>query len=160
MEALLQRRNGLRVVIVLIAILGVLVGYYWQHKALSPAVIASLGGMAVDFLTAVTIAVIAGGVGRRLLASINLAVLSRPERTALECLLGLGVISLVVVLLGLIGLFKGIVLWPLLLISGVLTLRSLIGWLADLSGVVNRIFHPATSWAGFLTVLIGLTLFG
>jgi hypothetical protein len=157
---LLQRRSGLRIVIVLFGILGVLIGYYWQHKLLPPAMIVSLGGMVVDFFTAASLAIIGGGLGRRLLSRLNLSILSRPERIALEGMFGLGLISLVALLLGLIGLFKGVILWPVLLISGLVMWRTTLSWLAEFYAVLIRFFQPTTRWGVFLTVLLSLTLIG
>ena len=80
-----------------------------------------------------------------------MAPLSTAERLALERGVGLGAIGLGALLLGLIGLFRGIVFGPLLLILAMWLRRSLLGWLRDAIRLVGRIM-PAKGarWTGFL----------
>ncbi len=59
-----------RIFAALIGLIAVLVGYYWVHKPLDPALIFSLGGAALDGLPAALLALVAGGVGRRILSII------------------------------------------------------------------------------------------
>src|SRR5690349_7310608 len=90
-----------RIVVVLVGVLALLLAYYWVHKltgtpdqpAEDIALALVFGGALLDVLTVIALFAIAGGIGRRALSRLDLA-LTRPERIAIEGALGLGVISL------------------------------------------------------------------
>jgi hypothetical protein len=129
MERLGRRGAGWRSILALVGMVTLLVAYYWVHKPLDPALIGWLGGAALDVLTAVVIAVVAGGLGRKLTSSptrLGVSIpreagkVSRAEWVAIEGLLGLGVLGWAVLLLGMVGLYRGLVLWGVLLVTGVI----------------------------------------
>jgi hypothetical protein len=151
-----------RAVVVLIGLVLLLLGYYWVHKPTgSPsedaALAQSLGGALLDLLTAGALFAVAGAVGRRALIRLDLAALSTPERIALEGVIGLGVISLVALGLGLVGLFRGLVFWPLLLVTALLLRRDLRGWVSAGVGLIGRM-RLDTGWMRYLAFLTGLLL--
>ncbi len=146
-----------RAVVVLIGLLALLLGYYWVHKPTgSPsgdaALALALGGSLLDLLTVGALFVAAGGVGRRALARLDLSLLSAPERIALEGVIGLGAISLIALALGLVGLFRGLVFWSLLLGVGLLLRHELRGWASAWLDLVARI-RLDSGWTRFLAML-------
>jgi len=162
---------GWRVFAALIGLVAVLIAYFWVHKPLDPALLASLGGAMLDGLTAALIGITAGGLGRRIYLVIGRVGtrhvstlqdrhdLSRSERVALEGLLGLGLLGLVALALGMIGLYNGAVLWVALLIVALVCLRAVIGWLRDMVALVRRAFAPEPGWSRFLAAVTLFLLF-
>ena len=142
---------------VLVGALALLVAYYWVHKPLDPALLLALGGALLDLLTAAALFAVAGGLGRRALSCLDVSRLSRSERVALESGLGLGLIASTAALLGMAGLFRGVVLWPLLALAALLAGRDLRAWARDV-GTLIRSLRPPTPWARFLAVVTGLLL--
>jgi hypothetical protein len=162
---------GWRVIVALVGLMLMLVAYYAVHKPLDPVLIGSLGGALLDLLTAFLIATVAGGLGRRIYIVIESVgtryisslsetnSLSRTEKVALEALLGLGILSLIALLLGLVGLYSGIGLWGALLIIVLLCLRSVIGWLRDSLALARRAFNLESGWPRFLAIITFILLF-
>ncbi len=155
-----QRQTGgglARKIGVLVAALTMLVAYYWVHKPLNPALALALGGALLDVLTALALVLAAGGLGRRALARLDVAALTRQERLALSAGIGLGLVSGTSALLGMAGLYRGIVLWPLLVIAALVTRRDLAAWARE-AGLLLRSAPPRTPWTRFLALLTGLLL--
>ncbi len=151
-----------RAVVVLIGLLALLLGYYWVHKPTgSPsgdaALALTLGGSLLDLLTVGALFVVAGAVGRRALGRLDLMNLSAPERIALEGAVGLGAISLAALMLGLVGLFRGLVFWPLLLLIALVLQRDLRGWLGAWVALIGRV-RLESGWLRFLAVMCLLLL--
>jgi hypothetical protein len=122
-----------RKVALLIGVVGLITGYYWVHKPFDLTLIATVGAVIVDSLTALLLTLAAGGVGRLVLARLSPAPLSRGERIGLEAGLGFGLMGLGALVLGLAGLFTAptlSMLAALLLVIGLLR-RTLIGWGRD-----------------------------
>jgi 4-amino-4-deoxy-L-arabinose transferase-like glycosyltransferase len=151
----------IRIVAVLIGLLLLFVAYYWVHKPINPPLIFSLGGALLDLLTATVLACIAGGCGRFILARwfrAGLSPLSYLEKIALEGTLGLGLISIGALVLGLVGLLKGIVIWSALLVLGILLRGDVRGWIADWRRPLARFARPQTAWAALLTFILAFLL--
>jgi hypothetical protein len=151
----------LRILLVLIGLLGLLVAYYWVHKPFDLGVALRIGGALLDLLTAGALFVIAAGVGRWLLARLDLTGITRAERAALETACGLGLIAAAAVLLGLLGLFSRASLWLPLLFIAVVLRRSLRAALADgraLMGAVGAEIPHFKGHAAFITLMLGLAL--
>lgn len=167
MERLGRRGAGWRSILALVGMVTLLVAYYWVHKPLDPALIGWLGGAALDVLTAVVIAVVAGGLGRKLTSSptrLGVSIpreagkVSRAEWVAIEGLLGLGVLGWAVLLLGMVGLYRGLVLWGALLVTGVICGRAAFGWAQDMIGLARRALKPEPGWTRFLAIFTMLML--
>jgi hypothetical protein len=109
----------------------------------------------LDTLPMLLLALVGGGLGRaglRLLtawrsggqaesavtsATPFVSRLSRPERLALEGLIGLGLLSSAALLIGLAGQFNRPALWGLVALVGAVTWRGLVGWARDLLGLLG-----------------------
>jgi hypothetical protein len=173
--AVLDRRGG-RAVIALVALVAALVGYYWAHKPLDPALLLALGGAALDALVAALVVSAGGGVGRWILrriitgdrvgtqhaAPLQDEGISRAERVALEGLLGLGVLAWAALALGMAGLFNGLAFWLGLLALFALNRRAMFGWLRDLIAALRSAVRTESGWARWLmlftAVMLGLAL--
>lgn len=126
----------IRALILFIALAALLTAYYWVHRPFDiqpgvpiPDSALRLGGALLDLFTVGLVFAVAGGLGRA--ALVRLAMPSRAERFALEGGIGVGVLSLIVLALGLIGLFRGVV-FAAVLIGGLLVFRRhALGWLRD-----------------------------
>lgn len=152
------RRAGLaRKIIVLAAALALLVAYYWVHKPLDAALVLAVGGALLDALTVLALLLAAGGIGRRALACLDTTALSSPEQLALTAGIGLGLVSGAAVLLGMAGLYRGIVLWPLLMVAALVARRDLAAWARE-AGSMLRAAPPRTPWTRFLALLTGALL--
>ncbi len=155
----MSRGIGWRLFAALVGMVAVLLGYFWAHKPLDPALIFTLGGAVLDGFTAVVVVSLAGGLGRRIISlRLSYDSLSRPEQVALESLLGLGILSWIVLLLGMIGLYKGLIFWIMLLVVGIFTLRSTFGWIRDGVAIFRRALRPETGWMRFLMLISGVML--
>ena len=80
-----------RALVILVALFGLLVGYYWIHKPSNLAVLTHVGGALLDLATVAALFGIAGGIGRAALVRLDLNILTRAERVALEDGIGVGI---------------------------------------------------------------------
>lgn len=134
--------------------------YYWIHKPVTPDVVRVVGGAALDLGSTVLMIVIAGGIGRRVI-TVFLAEnwetqLSRPERLAGEALLGLGIFSLAIFVVGLVTLHLFFVMFVWVTLA-MLNLRYLVAWLGELTGWL-RDFQPENNWQRFLAFFISVNI--
>ncbi len=130
--------------------------YFWVHKPVTPALAEALGGGVLDIFIAILFASTAGGLGRRALRAVDLSAWSVPERAATHALLGLGALSLLIVLVGAVAL--NLVSIALLMIGvSILTLRDLIAWAGEL-GRWLRGGLPADRWSRFLVLVALFTI--
>ncbi len=143
----------------------IIVLYFWGHNVgEQPAILANamiaFVGVAADVLTVSAIALISGGIGRRLgrIARLPLADLHRAEIVALESGLGLGVMSIGALLFGLVGLFN-LVMWGVLLLAGLLVLGDLRGWFRDLRAILFSALRPQSGWERLILVIVAALLF-
>lgn len=152
-----MRESGViwRVFAVLIGLLALLVGYYIHHKPIDLSLLLTFGGALLDLATLGLIAVIAGGLGRRGLAEFD--GISRVERVALECGAGLGLMSIIALVLGMVGLLTTLVLWAMIAVLGLAALPGMRGWLTDCRILTRRI-RPATPWTRFLAIFVLVSL--
>jgi Dolichyl-phosphate-mannose-protein mannosyltransferase len=170
----MARGTGWRLTAAFIGMVAVFIGYIWAHKPLDPvnrsrdlALIFTLGGAALDVLTAAIIVSAAGGLGRRLMLLAARAIrriaptggnLSRPEKIALEGLLGLGVLGWLTLLLGMLGWYKGAAFWILLLLIALVNLRPMLGWIGDMLTSLRNAWHSENGWTRFLMLVTALLL--
>jgi hypothetical protein len=152
-----MREGGInwRIIGVLVGLLALMVGYYVYHKPIDLGLIFTFGGAALDIATLGLVAVVAGGIGRRGLASLE--GVSQAERVTLECGIGLGVIAIITLILGMIGLLHTLVLWLLLITLGVIALPGIRGWLADCRVIMPKSL-PTTPWTRFLAFFVCVLL--
>lgn len=136
----------------------VLLLYYWIHKPVTPAFAAAVGGALFDMATTALFVVAGAGLGRRLLRRLDRAAWSAPERLAADGLIGLGALSLLILLVGAVLLNPLSMILLLAALAGVIW-RDCYDWLRDLVGWL-RGGIPGKGWPRFLamTALIMLLL--
>lgn len=134
--------------------------YYWVHKPLTPALAAALGGALFDLAIAAGFAVVAAGLGRRLLLPLDMSALSVAERLALDGMIGLGALSLLIMAAGALAL-NVLSVGGLLIVVALLTRRELGEWLREMRDWL-RGGLPGSGWARALAwiavVLLALAL--
>jgi len=151
----------IRALILFVALSALLVGYYWVHKPFDLLVFETVGGALLDLLTAAALFGIAGGIGRAALARIDLTAITRAERIALEAGIGVGIVALLMLIFGLIGLFRPPLIWVGLIIVAILLRKSLLGWLRDSLALFRSIrIQSAGQGAALLycAIMLGLAL--
>jgi hypothetical protein len=144
----------LPLVLALLWLIAVPIAYYALHKPFTAALTRSLGGALVDLASVFLLVGMAGGLGRRLLP--QMPELSRAERIGSQALVGLGALSVLIFVVGLLNLsFFSMVL--LLLAVAAFSRRALLSWLLEsldsIRSVTTRIF-----WGRWLALFIGSTL--
>lgn len=161
MNALFRKQIALFIGMALVVVL-----YFWGHNVGDqPAILANaflaLAGVAADLLTVSLIALVSGGIGRRIVQAGRLPFtdLHRAERVALEGGLGLGMLSIGALLFGLVGLFN-LALWGALLVVGALLFRDIRGWAADVRALMSAALRPQTMWERVIAIIVGLLLAG
>jgi hypothetical protein len=100
--------------------------YYIPHKPFGPETTAGIAAAAVDLAVAAAILAVAGGLGRRL------APTAHPDSLAalaLQTSLGLGVCSLAILCVGVVGGLRSWVGWTALVAGLILLRRSILSWL-------------------------------
>lgn len=147
-----------RVIGVVLGLLALLIAYYWVHKPGGLNLLVSLGGAALDVLTAALLVTLAGGLGRRVLNyRFDPNSLLCAERVALESGLGLGTLSILILILGMAGLFNRLAFVIMLLAAGVLAPPGIRGWLADCRTALVGL-RPTGRWERFLALFVGFAL--
>lgn len=153
-----------RALIIFVAVFALLVAYYWVHRPFGiqpgsgvPQTPLRVGGALIDLLTVGAIFAAAGGIGQALLARFDLSPLSRAERIALEGGIGLGTIAIASLFLGLVGLYRGVVLWIALLAAALTVRRAVIGWLRD-SVAIFKSLRFDDAWNGYIAIFAGVLL--
>ena len=138
--------------------------YFWGHNvpqtpfftdlrpALGQVLLLLWDVLAVGFVVAV-----GGGIGRLILRD-RLLGISRTEKTVFFAGTGLGVISLVALLLGFIGQYNGLAFLIALGIAWFFTFRQTGAWLTDLRQMSTSIFVPLNLWQVFVLVWVTTAL--
>jgi hypothetical protein len=139
------------IIVVLVWTMLILSLYYWVHKPITPALAEAVGGAALDTLIAFMFALVAGGLGRRVLRSLDLAAWSLPERLATYDLLGLCFLSLLIFLVGAIRLNTASIALLLIVVAG-FTVRDMIDWTGELVEWL-RGGLPSERWPRFLALV-------
>lgn len=146
-------------VLILVGVTGLLAGYYWVHKPLGLGLLQVLGGAVLDLLTVGAVLILAGSAAHRLLQErVDLQILTRGERLALESGLGLGGVSLLVLVMGLVGLLQRWALWAFMALLLLIAWPVCRGWLADWRKLVQAA-QPKKPWTWFLASF-SLLMFG
>jgi len=162
-------------VVLIVWVIGLLAAYYQVHLheltrslsallalpgllvELAAAVPAALMRGAPDLLTVALLMLSAGAIGRLMLRRLDLTPLSAAERAAFAPLVGLGLLSTVALLLGLVGLFQPLILWAVVGLALIIGLRDAGRWLRDL-GAALRDLRPRSGWGWLLAILAGVLL--
>ncbi len=147
-----------RALVILAALFGLLVGYYWIHKPSNLAVLTNVGGVLLDLAVVAALFGIAGGIGRAALARLDLSAVTRAERVALEDGIGVGLIALAALILGLLGWFRPPLLWALLIVAALLLRKPLLGWLRDLRDVARSAIHIESTGQGLIALYCAVML--
>jgi hypothetical protein len=127
-----------------------------------PLSLAAVGAALLDLLPMLLLGMVGGGLGRAVLGTIHAldsqtgigvgtpfmasdsappSSLPRPERLALEGLVGLGLLSIAALIVGLVGQFNRVALWSVVVLIGLLCGRGVIGWLHDLLNMLRGQTH-------------------
>ncbi|MCC6616001.1 MAG: glycosyltransferase family 39 protein [Anaerolineae bacterium] len=143
---------GWRLPVILIALVGLLVGYYWLHKPIAPQLMLNLLGALLDVVTVSALFAVGGGLGDALLRRLRLVEqidLTPPERLSIAALLGVGLIALYALALGMIGLLNTTTIWGGLLVIAILTRRAFFSWIGSLIKALRGL-RPQGNFARFL----------
>ncbi len=124
--------------------------YYWVHKPLTPPLAEAIGGAILDTVVAALFALLAGGLGTRLLARLDLSFFRPAERLATTLLIGLGALALLILGVGMLAL-NPLSMATLLLVVAVLTRREVFTWARHWRALL-RSGLPRDRWARFLAI--------
>jgi len=149
----------LRTLIVIIVLTSLLIAYYWGHKPFDISLAQTLAGLGLDLIPMALLAVCAGSGGTWLLARFKVSFESRAERLTIATLLGLGIIANAALLMGLLGGYRPVILWPILaLVGGAALIVTRGAWLSDCRAVMNQVIRPSTPWTRFLMLFVAFVL--
>jgi hypothetical protein len=148
--------HTVRAFLTLLALLALLLGYYWVHKPFDLPLLVTAGGAVYDVLIVLLIGAVGGGLGRRILHRANLAPLANAERVALEGVVGLGALSVALLLLGLVGLFRLPVMLALLVGVLAFTARDTWRWAGELRETLRKALAVRSGAKLLALLLIGL----
>jgi hypothetical protein len=154
MNQRLRARNFLLIAAALLWLFVVVLNYYIVHKPFALENILALSNAGGDILTALLIALTASALGHRALRALEF---SAPlESLVFEIGFGLGILSLVMLALGVIGILQRAAIWGAIVIA-VGLLRN------DLRGVVRQIralkLEAQTRWTRALMLFTAFVLF-
>ncbi|MGB1286065.1 MAG: ArnT family glycosyltransferase [Aggregatilineales bacterium] len=144
----------IRKFLILIVSLVLIALYYVWHKPFDIQQLALIGGAALDLLTVSLMIFVSAGVARFLLqrTGFKLETLSLPEKITFESSLGLGLLSLVLLLLALLGFYTTTVMWGILLIVGIVTGRHSWRWLIDFLSICRNALTVKATWTRFIAL--------
>jgi len=131
-EAKRRRWWGVKVTIVLLWLFGVVAAYFWAHKPFDAGIVAGLGRSLANVVVWLGVTWLGAALGRRVVGWFCVLSDDLPAaRLALSTGVGLGLLSLLLLGLGLVGLLRPVVAWGLVLVLGGLLWRDLGASLAD-----------------------------
>ncbi len=145
----------------LVGMMLVVVLYFWGHNVPETPFFVNLRtllpnvGLALyDVILVSALAVTSGGIGRLLLGT-HATHMSRAERVALESGLGLGILSLIVLAIGMIVQYHAGI-WIIVLALLLVTIRQGWAWQGDFRAVVR--VQPDSAWQSFIAWTSGFLL--
>lgn len=154
-------------IITLIGMFTLVALYLWGHNSGAAGEIQRNSLLAItffiyDFGLVAFLLVIAGGIGRFTVRTMDFERISIGERVAIEAMLGLGIIGLGVATVGLLGYFGGY-LWAGVIAGGILCGRYALSWTNAMLGLIFSSGTPDTPWGRFvrsftMVVLVGALL--
>lgn len=155
-------RKLFSILVVLVWAIIVVIAYYIYHKPFNTTQLLGLGATLRALGSATLVVLTAAGVGRATLDRIiPLVDGSSLERTALTAIGGLGLISLVPLLAGLVGRLHAFELWIAAFALLIVTRESVRAWLQDLRAGIQEIYPKTQAeWglAVFVILLLGISL--
>lgn len=159
MNPQLSVRDLLRALFLLLLIITLVLIYTWTHNTPDQQpyyvrLFIRLGGMLLDGVSVAAVFAVGAGIGRTALTRVDWRGMSRLERLPIEALFGVGVISLSVLSLGLIGLLQREIFIVLLVALAVIFYRAILAWLMSWRDLVFAWRNP-TPRTGIVIVLIG-----
>jgi hypothetical protein len=119
------------------------IGYYAGHKPFSPEIAISVAQALGQFLAALAILSVSGGLGHLLLPSLALRPLTC---LAIQAALGLGLLGISLLFIGSTLGISSVISWALLLLLGVILRRQIASWLRNWSDAYH--FWTQTSRFG------------
>jgi 4-amino-4-deoxy-L-arabinose transferase-like glycosyltransferase len=145
----------LRISLVILGLFAVVTAYFWAHKPFDADVVAGLARSLTSIVAWLGINWLGAALGRRVSGELLLE--ERPStRLALSAGIGLGLVSLLMLGLGLVGYLRPGVAWGLVLVLGILLWRDLWAILTDLRLV--RLPWPASGFQYWLMAYGGVSL--
>ena len=152
-----KQRLGL-VVVFMIWVLLVLGGYYVVHKPISAQQIGSVAQASADCILSICMTLLAGAVGHRLLPILKL---SNLERLSIQAALGLGILSLIWFVVGLLGLYEWWFAYLLLILGLAILYKDGFAWLREIRVVIEywtdaQVFGKILATGSGILVLIQL----
>jgi hypothetical protein len=131
--------------------------YFWAHKPFNSAVVLGLGRSVVSILFWLSVIGLAAALGRRLWGGL-LADESPLTRLALSAGVGLGVLSLLILGLGLLSLLRSWTVWGMLIVLTLLLRRQLMGVLRDVRRAWSAGMRPQNPFQYLLAIYGGVRL--
>jgi hypothetical protein len=141
---------------VIIWVLAIYPAYYVVHKPLSAANLHAIASVVADLLTWAAILAVAAALGSWLTQ--RLSYRSLLERLVFSTGLGLGVFSLLTLVLALLGLLYRWLFWGLLIAGGLLLWKEIRSLLIALRQDLKQLTLPKTAWFAFLTTFLSVTI--
>jgi len=142
-------RWAVTVAAVILGLFVIVAAYFWAHKPFDAVIVTSLGQSLLSVVAWLGVTWLGAALGRRAIG--GLPADERPAmRLALSAGVGLGLLSLLTLVLGLVGLLRPLVAWGLVLGLAVLLRRDLHASLTDLRAV--RLPQPANGFQCWLAV--------
>ncbi|MCA9886926.1 MAG: glycosyltransferase family 39 protein [Anaerolineae bacterium] len=139
--------------VIIVALMLIFALYFWGHNV-EPSRSILMAGLMSMLNAVVTIGLVAvlvligGGIGHKLLARMDLTDLTIAERVAITPLVGLGIISLITLILGLLGFFN-LLMWGVVLILGGVCLSGIKQQIADVRRLSQGMGTSLSAWEKF-----------
>jgi hypothetical protein len=134
----------------MVVFIGVVVLYYVPHKPFNVGFLLSIFHTLRDILIAFALISLAGGIGRRILPDLHSDAWAN---VVLQAALGMGLLTLLILVIGLLGLYKTWFAWSLLLALLLIFHRSILNWLSNLTGNCPA-FHTLSGFTKLLAVMM------
>jgi len=148
-------KRFIKVILIIVWLFGIVAAYFWAHKPFGSEILAGLGRVLWNVLVWLGITWLGAGLGRCVVGGL-LDKERAITRLALSAGLGLGLISLLILGLGLAGLLRPVIAWALVLVLGLAVWPGLHLSLNDLK--VIRLPQPEDGFHRWLSVYGGISL--
>lgn len=150
-----QSANNLRVGLVLLSVFLLMAGYYLIHKPFVPETGTALGWIAWRFLVVLLILCLSGTIGRRLNLTIET---NRAASMVIQTASGLGILSILILIMGSALGINWITLLLLPLVLLVLWRKYLLAWLRSFYTAITEIWRETGMFEKSIAGLIGIVL--
>jgi hypothetical protein len=133
----------------------IILGYYVTHKPINPAQMTILLTHIWKLLLVIWIISIAGGLGKRLLIFENLPSL---QRCYLQVSFGLGIISIIVLVIGSLWKINILIILGLLIFSSVVLYKSIFNWVRELISSWKNINLDRSRFQKIIIFILGIII--